>query len=262
MVIASTGSQGLVLSAEQVERAQPAEARRAGLLHRHRGTARSRSCHQRPRRLLSLRHRRSRTGRRGEHRCSSGRRRPRGGHRPARKRLPLPTPGASRSTWCPRSRRCAAAPRRSEPRELERALARLEGLSPKQRLAVESLSAQIVNKLLHLPTVRLKEAAAAARGPTRNRAASVRPPGDERRAMVVRLGSRGSRLALTQAELAAWAIRDEAGYRGGDRADHDHGRPGSEAAVRRDRRPRGVREGARGSAARPPSTSPSTRRRT
>ncbi len=48
--------------------------------------------------------------------------------------------------------------------ELERALARLEGLSPKQRLAVESLSAQIVNKLLHLPTVRLKEAAAAAEG--------------------------------------------------------------------------------------------------
>ena len=48
--------------------------------------------------------------------------------------------------------------------ELERAGARLEGLSPKQRLAVESLTAQIVNKILHVPTVRLKEAAAGADG--------------------------------------------------------------------------------------------------
>jgi len=31
----------------------------------------------------------------------------------------------------------------------------------RERRAVESLTAQIVNKLLHLPTVRLKEAAAA-----------------------------------------------------------------------------------------------------
>jgi glutamyl-tRNA reductase len=50
--------------------------------------------------------------------------------------------------------------------ELERALGRLEGLSPRERLAVESLTSQIVNKLLHLPTVRLKEAAAAADGAT------------------------------------------------------------------------------------------------
>ena len=46
--------------------------------------------------------------------------------------------------------------------ELERVRPRLEGLSPRERRAVESLTAQIVNKLLHLPTVRLKEAAAAA----------------------------------------------------------------------------------------------------
>ncbi len=48
--------------------------------------------------------------------------------------------------------------------ELARAGSRLEGLSPRQRLAVESLTSQIVNKLLHVPTVRLKEAAAAADG--------------------------------------------------------------------------------------------------
>ncbi|HYY76451.1 MAG TPA: glutamyl-tRNA reductase [Gaiellaceae bacterium] len=48
--------------------------------------------------------------------------------------------------------------------ELERAAGRLGSLSPGQRRAVESLTAQIVNKLLHQPTVRMKEAAAAADG--------------------------------------------------------------------------------------------------
>jgi glutamyl-tRNA reductase len=47
--------------------------------------------------------------------------------------------------------------------ELERAKTRL-GLSEDQHAAVESVTAQIVNKLLHLPTVRLKEAAAGANG--------------------------------------------------------------------------------------------------
>ena len=44
--------------------------------------------------------------------------------------------------------------------ELARARSRLERLSPSERRAVESLSAGIVAKLLHAPTVRLKEAAA------------------------------------------------------------------------------------------------------
>jgi glutamyl-tRNA reductase len=48
--------------------------------------------------------------------------------------------------------------------ELARAEPRLGALSPRERRAVESLTAQIVNKLLHLPTVRLKEAAAAPTG--------------------------------------------------------------------------------------------------
>jgi glutamyl-tRNA reductase len=48
--------------------------------------------------------------------------------------------------------------------ELARAAGRLGSLSPSQRRAVESLTAQIVNKLLHPPTVRMKEAAAAADG--------------------------------------------------------------------------------------------------
>jgi glutamyl-tRNA reductase len=45
-------------------------------------------------------------------------------------------------------------------------LAKLEGrLSDEERRTVESVTAQIVNKLLHLPTVRMKQAAAATDGP-------------------------------------------------------------------------------------------------
>jgi glutamyl-tRNA reductase len=47
--------------------------------------------------------------------------------------------------------------------ELERVRGRL-GLSASQEEAIESITAQIVNKLLHPPTVRLKEAAAGADG--------------------------------------------------------------------------------------------------
>jgi glutamyl-tRNA reductase len=49
-------------------------------------------------------------------------------------------------------------------RELAKAESRLGDLSEAERRAVESVTAQIVNKLLHLPTIRMKEAAAAADG--------------------------------------------------------------------------------------------------
>ncbi|HET7571821.1 MAG TPA: glutamyl-tRNA reductase [Gaiellaceae bacterium] len=48
--------------------------------------------------------------------------------------------------------------------ELRKADALLERLDESQRRAVEAVTAQIVNKLLHLPTVRMKQAAAAADG--------------------------------------------------------------------------------------------------
>ena len=54
--------------------------------------------------------------------------------------------------------------RAEEIRARELARARLSGLSEQDRRAVESLTAQIVSKLLHLPTVRMKEAAAGADG--------------------------------------------------------------------------------------------------
>ena len=49
-------------------------------------------------------------------------------------------------------------------RELDRVERRLADLSPEERRAVEAMTVQIVNKLLHDPTVRLKEAAAGADG--------------------------------------------------------------------------------------------------
>jgi glutamyl-tRNA reductase len=48
--------------------------------------------------------------------------------------------------------------------ELEKAESLLGRLDESQRRAVEAVTAQIVNKLLHLPTVRMKQAAAAADG--------------------------------------------------------------------------------------------------
>jgi glutamyl-tRNA reductase len=48
--------------------------------------------------------------------------------------------------------------------ELQKAEALLGRLDDSQRRAVEAVTAQIVNKLLHLPTVRMKQAAAAADG--------------------------------------------------------------------------------------------------
>jgi glutamyl-tRNA reductase len=48
--------------------------------------------------------------------------------------------------------------------ELRRAESRLGRLTEAERTVVESVTAQIVNKLLHLPTVRMKQAAAAADG--------------------------------------------------------------------------------------------------
>ena len=67
--------------------------------------------------------------------------------------------------------------------------------------------------------------------------------------MLVRVGSRGSRLALTQAELAA-SPAAPAGDRDRARPDHDRGRPRPDEAVRPDRRARRLRQGARGGAPR------------
>ena len=68
--------------------------------------------------------------------------------------------GRPRSRSCRRSPRCARAPRRSA-----RPSSRSSATCPRTSAArIESVTAQILNKLLHLPTVRMKEAALAADG--------------------------------------------------------------------------------------------------
>ena len=132
--------------------------------------------------------------------------------------------------------------------ELARVDARLRRLPEGERDVVEAVTAQIVNKLLHLPTVRMKEAASrrmawsmltscgislvwgrttrrdaparltplAAAGTRRPSSASDHAAGGSAAsrgrpplpaAVLLRVGSRGSRLALTQAERAASLLR-------------------------------------------------------
>ena len=145
--------------------------------------------------------------------------------------------------------------------ELAKAEGRLGGLSESERRTVESLTSQIVNKLLHAPIVRAEEAAAS-EGVGYADACGTCSAWTRTDAMLIRVGSRGSRLALTQAELAVERLR----------------RPGIELALvpittagdrdrtqpfGRDRRARRLRQGARGGAAGAAgSTSPSTPRRT
>ena len=73
-------------------------------------------------------------------------------------------PSARRARSRRSSRRCAQRGERLRAAELERFRAKLDGLDPEPRDAVEALTRGIVNKLLHEPTVRLKDAAGTARG--------------------------------------------------------------------------------------------------
>ena len=87
-------------------------------------------------------------------------------------------------------------------------LAKLSSLPEEERRRLEAVTAQILNKLLHEPTVRMKEAAAQGGGTAdaRGDPAPVRARG-RAVGVLVRIGSRGSRLALAQAELAGEVIR-------------------------------------------------------
>ena len=79
--------------------------------------------------------------------------------------------------------------------EIEKARRRLGPLTPEQEKALEAATSAIVNKLLHAPTVRLKELAGHGAGrPRGHRAPAVRPVSR------IRIGTRGSALALWQAE--------------------------------------------------------------
>ena len=145
-------------------------------------------------------------------------------------------------------------------------LAKLAALPEHERRTLESVTAQIVNKLLHLPTVRMKEAAAAddGRDVRRRRPAPVRP---RRRALSGRRRAGPDRLAWVAARAHAGRA-----CRGGRAAGRPRGRascrsrpPATATARARSARSARAASSSRRSRRRcspAGSTSPSTRRRT
>ena len=103
--------------------------------------------------------------------------------------------------------------------ELEKARKRLGTLTPEQEQALEAVTTAIVNKLLHPPTVHLKEIAQ-----QRPRAGADGPHPEAARALMIRIGSRGSALALWQAEHVKARLA-AARPRRRDPRHHDHRRP-------------------------------------
>ena len=90
--------------------------------------------------------------------------------------------------------------------ELDRVAGRLAGLDDQQRDAVEAVTRAIVAKLLHEPTVRLKDAAGTRQGraPRRHPPRPLRPLG---RVVPLRIATRGSRWPVWQADARRRAAR-------------------------------------------------------
>ena len=150
-----------------------------------------------PARRRAVRHRRAGVGRcpqplgpRRRGRCR------RGDRRRARRRVPALADALDVVPAITGLRALAEVIRREE---LDRVSGRFESLTPRDRAVVEQLTRSIVNKLLHEPTVRMKD------GP--ELAQTVRDLFDLETVTPVRIGTRASRLAMAQAELAATALR-------------------------------------------------------
>ena len=160
VVVSATSAAGVVVSRETVAHAFRVRKGRPLAARRPRRTARPRSGHQRARRVLPLRRRRP-PRRWSRRRCqaAAARQRARSGSSP--RRPSAFASGTRRSTSSRRSPRCARSPRRSATASSRAAGGRL---SETERRHVESVTSQILAKLLHLPTIRMKEAAAAADG--------------------------------------------------------------------------------------------------
>jgi len=93
--------------------------------------------------------------------------------------------------------------------ELERQRARLDALGPEAREIVDTVTRRTVAKLLHEPTVRIKDAAGSPRG--ERLAEALRRLFDCRREVpTLRIATRGSPLALRQAGLVAEALASAA----------------------------------------------------
>ena len=231
VVLVSTGASDVLVERAAVE-AVMTRARRAGAARRrHRRAAQHRPRRGRGVRRDAARHRRPAGVRRAVARATAPGDRP--GPRPHRRRARPPPPRPQRAGGrAARAPRCASTPRTLRVGELARSRALLESLEPSQREAVEALTQAFVNKLLHEPTVRLKDAAGIrarrARTPTRSsscsgcRSPSPTPTNDGAPVaaawsspMTVRIATRGTPLARWQAERIASLLggRHRAGRR-------------------------------------------------
>ena len=175
---------------------------------------------------------------------------------------------------CRPSPRCASTATEIVDQVLAENAGRWECASPRDLARVEAIARAVMNRLLHEPTIRLRTLAeqqrprppaarcASCSGSTtapRGRRRSRRPAADVRplrAATRVRIGTRGSALALAQAELAVAGAR-----RRGIETRPDHRRPAT-AAAPRPTRSAGSRELERRAAAPARSTSPCTPPRT
>ena len=157
VVLSSTSAPGWVLTREQVERTLPARKGRPLFLIDLAVPRDLDPADPRARRLLPLRHRRPRGGRRGDARRPAPRGRAR---RDDRRRGGGAVPrvaGVARVVPAITSLRARAE-------EIRDAELRRAKLNDAERRAAESVTAAVLNKLLHLPTIRMKQAAAAADG--------------------------------------------------------------------------------------------------
>ena len=159
--------------------------------------------------------------------------------RSSRRRSSASRAGSASSTCCRRSARCANTARRWSSRCSPRTTGRWESASPRDLARVEAIARAVMSRLLHEPTIRLRSlsgerghasielvrelfglsdeepdaraatAADMARGATTcassraARAPAARAPLTRRTRALMRIGTRGSALALAQAELVA-----------------------------------------------------------
>ena len=149
------------------------------------------------------------------------------------------TAGCTRARSSRRSSRCASGSRRSARSELTRLEPKLAGLPPEARARVDEITHLIVEKLLLTPTEQLKAIrdehaggdvyADAAQPPVRLEPTSApqsvggsrRSPAETRVMTPLRIGTRGSALALWQAHTVATAARG-AGASRAELVDHPH----------------------------------------
>ena len=150
---------------DELELVMELRERPAAAADRHRRAARHRPGGARAAGHHALRHGRPPArGRAQPGRAARPRRRARA--RSSSRRWSASATGSRASTWCPPSRRCAGAARRSSSAVLRENEGRWESLGDADRERVEMLARAVVSRLLHEPTAAHQGARPSAAAPT------------------------------------------------------------------------------------------------